>query len=358
LKVLLLTKYGERAASTRQRFMQFVPHLAARGIECTVSPLLDDAYLDRKFASGRAGKADLLRAFTRRTSALLHAKGYDLAVVHCELFPYLPAAFEDLLRPSRVPYVYDFDDAIFHMYDRHAHAAVRALYAGKIPRVVARAAHVIAGSRYLADFARIHNPSVEVIPTVVDTNEYSPAPARPPGPFTVGWIGSPSTALYLPAALEPIAELFAGGRARLRLVGSGEIAIRGIAPAIVPWARVTEVDELRAIDVGIMPLSDDPWSRGKCGYKLIQYMACGLPVVASPVGANRDIVEHGVNGFLATTPAEWLAALRELEGNPALRKSMGEAGRRKVEAQYSLRYAAPGVEAAYRRAATSAAARR
>jgi glycosyltransferase involved in cell wall biosynthesis len=110
--------------------------------------------------------------------------------------------------------------------------------------------------------------------------------------------------------------------------------------------------------VGIMPLPDDPWSRGKCGYKLIQYMACGLPVVASPVGANLDIVEHGVNGFLASTPQEWLAALRELEANPALRKTMGEAGRRKVEAEYSLRYAAPRVEAAYRRALISAAGRR
>jgi glycosyltransferase involved in cell wall biosynthesis len=358
MKVLLLTKYGAKAASSRQRFMQFMPFLESQAISCTVSALLDDDYLEHKFRAGHARASDVARAFWRRLEALRGAKAYDLAVVHCELFPYLPSTFERSLASSGLPYVYDCDDAIFHMYDAHRSAIVRAVYGGKIARVIAGAAHVVAGSRYLAQYARVHNQSVEVIPTVVDTDEYSAAQARADGPFCVGWIGSPSTALYLPAALEPIHEFFAGRRARLRLIGSGALAIRGIEPEIVAWRRESEVEELRALDVGIMPLPDDPWSRGKCGYKLIQYMACGLPVVASPVGANRDIVEHGVDGFLATTPDEWRAALGALQADPALRKAMGEAGRRKVEERYSLRYAAPLVEAAYRRAATSAAARR
>jgi glycosyltransferase involved in cell wall biosynthesis len=357
VNVLLLTKYGAKAASTRQRFMQFVPHLEAHGMRCSVSPLLDDEYLEHRFATGRVRAIDVVKAYLRRLSALRGARRHDLAVVYSELFPYLPSTFESALRSSGVPYVYDCDDAIFHMYDHHPRALVRSLLSGKIPRVMAGAAHVVAGSRYLAEFARSHNPSVEVIPTVVDTGEFTPAPSPKEGPFTVGWIGSPSTAQYLPAALDPIAGFFDGG-ARLRLIGSGRIELRAARAEIVEWRRDTAVDELRGLDAGIMPLSDDPWSRGKCGYKLIQYMACGLPVVASPVGANRDIVEHGVDGFLATTPDEWRAALQTLQAEPALRKAMGAAGRRKVEERYSLRYAAPLVEAAYRRAATSAATRR
>ena len=129
-------------------------------------------------------------------------------------------------------------------------------------------------------------------------------------------------------------------------VGRGSVP-RSTLPAVptehVPWTEAAEVAAIAEFDVGIMPLADEPWERGKCGYKLIQYMACGLPVVASPVGVNRQIVEHGVNGFLAETPTQWDEALRTLLADPALRQRMGQAGRQKVERQFSLQVTGPKV---------------
>jgi glycosyltransferase involved in cell wall biosynthesis len=125
------------------------------------------------------------------------------------------------------------------------------------------------------------------------------------------------------------------------LIGSGNVIFPDVRVEILPWSEETEVALLQTCDVGIMPLPDEPWTRGKCGFKMIQYMACGLPVVASPVGVNKEIVEHGVNGFLAVTNDEWLTALSTLRDNPELRRKMGAAGRRKVEEKYCLQVTAP-----------------
>ena len=156
----------------------------------------------------------------------------------------------------------------------------------------------------------------------------------------VGWIGQRATADFL----RPLAPLFEQlrkqGKGRFTAIGIDAQQL-GLPMASVPWSEDTEVASLQALDVGIMPLRDEPFERGKCGYKLIQYMACGLPVVASPVGVNRQIVEHGVNGFLAETPAEWAEALQTLLADPALRQRMGQAGRQKVEQQYSLQVTGP-----------------
>ena len=124
------------------------------------------------------------------------------------------------------------------------------------------------------------------------------------------------------------------------VVGSGQIDLDGVPMSIIPWSEETEVDHIQDFDIGIMPLPDSQWEQGKCGYKLIQYMACGKPVVASPVGANRKIVEHGVNGFLAGSTEEWLEALTVLRDNSDLRKKMGTAGRKKVEKRYCIQVTA------------------
>jgi glycosyltransferase involved in cell wall biosynthesis len=183
---------------------------------------------------------------------------------------------------------------------------------------------------------------VEVIPTVIDLANY---PLKDSGSaskvFTIGWIGSPSTARYLKAIAPALAELCKGGRARVCLVGSGPIDLKDVPVEVIAWDEKTEVDEIRRFDVGIMPLPDEPWARGKCGFKLIQYMACGLPVVASPVGVNSEIVDDGVNGYLASTTDEWVSALEALMADAELRRQMGAAGRKRVEEKYCLAVTAP-----------------
>jgi glycosyltransferase involved in cell wall biosynthesis len=175
-------------------------------------------------------------------------------------------------------------------------------------------------------------------------NRYSGVISAPKANFVVGWIGSPTTAGYLGMVEEAFRQLGGLGDVWLRTCGSGPIQWEGIRSDTVEWTEGTEVRVIQTFDVGIMPLPNTPWTQGKCGYKLIQYMACGLPVVASPVGANRRIVREGINGFLAGSTEDWVQALVFLRDHPAARARMGQAGRKDVEARYSLQVAAPRLE--------------
>jgi glycosyltransferase involved in cell wall biosynthesis len=338
VKPLFFTKYTRAGASSRYRSFQYLPALQAAGLECVVSPLFDDAYLAHKYTHGRASLGHVLGAFARRLRSVLTVPRGAVVVVEYELLPFFPALFERWLAWRGCRLVVDYDDALFHQYDQHANPWVRRLLGGKIAMVMRLADTVVAGNAYLADYARrVGARRVEVIPTVIDLARY---PAKPLAPdsavFTIGWIGSPSTARYLRDIAPALAEVCQGGRARVRLIGSGPIDLPGVPVEVLPWREDTEVDEMRRFDVGIMPLPDEPWARGKCGFKLIQYMACGLPVVASPVGVNAEIVDDGVNGFLATTSANWVQALEALRADVELRLRMGAAGRKRVADGYCL----------------------
>lgn len=337
-KVLFLTKYSRTGASSRFRTFQYLPVLQGAGLHCEVAPLFDDAYLANRYHHGRGASLDFIKAFWRRLLALLRATRYDKVVIEYELLPYFPALFERLLSVLGVRYVVEYDDAIFHQYDINRRHVVRALLGRKIATVMHLADTVIAGNDYLADYAqRAGARRVVVLPTVIDLDQY---PLRPqPTARTeliIGWLGSPSTAKYLPVIAPALARICAGGKARVRLVGSGPIDLPSVPTEIVSWSEATETAQLHGFDIGIMPLPDEPWARGKCGFKLIQYMACGLPVVASPVGVNCQIVEDGDNGYLAATETEWISALTKLLDNAALRERMGRAGRQKVEQEYCL----------------------
>jgi len=207
-----------------------------------------------------------------------------------------------------------------------------------------RATLVIAGNGYLADRARSAGARwIEVVPTVVDIERYRIRPTSRQDAFTIGWIGTPGTALYLKNAQAALHSLGKIGRAKVLLVGSGAVTTEGVVTEHREWSEETEVADIQDFDVGIMPLLDGPWERGKCGYKLIQYMACGKPVVASPVGVNCQIVDHGVNGFLSESASDWLNALSELMHSQELCTRIGSAGRRLVEQRYCLQVTAPRI---------------
>lgn len=342
-KVALLTKYGNRAASTRQRFLQYRPYFEAVGFDFEEQPLLDNAYLDKLYEGGVRDTKHVVSRYIDRVSWLIWRCDADIIWLHCELLPYLPGLLERLARIPRRPVVFDFDDAIFHNYDLHPRATVRAMLGNKLQTTIGTAEMVLAGNEYLADYARSNGKRVEVVPTVVDIDHYVPAPAiRSPETPRVGWIGTPSTwAEYMVPMLPMFSTISTKLGARVTAVGASGQEKSGID--IVPWSEETEVSRIQDMDIGVMPLADTPWARGKCGYKLIQYMACGLPVVASPVGVNRDIVEHGLNGFLAETSDEWRQAVETLICNPELRQRMGREGRKKVEQFYSLQVHGPRV---------------
>lgn len=355
MHLLALAKYGPRAASTRQRLLQYAPFLHRHGVEIELRPLLDDVYLAALMRGASAGRAHVARAYAGRLADLARVRGHDAVWVQYELFPYLPAIDGLLARLAGRPILYDIDDAIFHMYDAHPSRVVRHLLRNKLRPLVRRAAICLCGNEYLADYVTAAGGRAVVVPTVVDTNHFHPAPPRADRPLTVGWIGSPSTWRYVEPLLPTLLPAMARLGARFRVVGAGPAArgITGIDAA--EWNEAQEVADLQSMDIGLMPVPDQPWARGKCGYKLIQYMACGVPGIASPVGVNSTIVDHGGDGFLARTEADWVDALDQLARNPDLRARMGEKGRAKVIARYSLQSQQPVVLDAFRAAMVAGA---
>lgn len=334
MRVLALTRYSALAASTRQRFIQFFPALADEGVAVTLAPLLGDKYVG---SIGRGGKSPaLVGAYLRRLSDIvLRARRYDALWVQYEAFPFLPGPLERALSLARRPYIVDYDDAIFHNYDLAGGRIRRFLLGRKLAPLLVGARTCIAGNRYLADYVRHYCPDTVIVPTVVDSTRYVPSLGRDSGPLRVGWIGSPSTWQYVELLLPSIVSVLRRFGAKLQIVGVRPVA----APTEVqflPWSQETEIAAVQTFDIGIMPLPDDPWARGKCGYKLIQYMSCGIPCVASPVGVNAEIVTPGENGLFATTAEEWAAALTTLLGDAELRQRLGRAGRAAAVARYSL----------------------
>lgn len=222
---------------------------------------------------------------------------------------------------------------------------------GKLKPLLRRADLAVCGNAYLQSYAAEHCLRTQIVPTVVDTDAYRPAQGpRPQRPVTVGWIGSPSTWAFVKPLVPLLAETAERLNLAVRAVGAGPQEAIPPCFSFLPWTEEGEIGLIQTMDIGIMPLPDQPWARGKCGYKLIQYMACGLPVIASPVGVNSDIVEHGENGFLASTPQEWAEAIATLAGDPPLRQAMGAAGRRKIERAYSLAVHGPRLASMLREA--------
>jgi glycosyltransferase involved in cell wall biosynthesis len=299
---------------------------------------LGSRYLAQKFNMGRGGFWQVVRAVGQRIWQVLMVPTDSLVVIEYELVPWFPAVFERWLVWRGCRLVVDYDDAIFHQYDAHSSRWVRALLGRKIAAVMRLAHTVVAGNAYLADYAKLSGAKrVEVIPTVIDLRRYPPGPASARSrPFTIGWIGSPSTTRYLLQVAPALAQVCADGLAQVCLVGAAYVNLPGVPVEHITWDEATEIEALQSFDVGIMPLPDEPWTRGKCGFKLIQYMGLGLPVVASPVGVNTEIVVDGVNGHLAESQTQWVQALNDLKQNTRLRLKLGAAGRAMVEATYCL----------------------
>ena len=337
MRLLMLPRYAELGASSRLRMMQYVPALEAAGIHVEVSPLLDDDYV-RGLYAGNVSVPGVALSYWRRLRRTRVLDPVDVVWLEKEAWPWMPEWLEVPLLGGATKLVVDYDDAVFHRYDAHSSLLVRGLLGNKIDAIMRRANLVTAGNDYLAQRARAAGSGrVEWLPTVVDIKRYPlRVPAREDAVVTVGWIGSPSTADYLRDVAEPLATMQAAGLIRCVAIGARPDQLEGTPFEAREWREVNEVEQLQGFDIGIMPLPDARWERGKCGYKLIQYMACGLPVVASPVGVNTDIVEAGKNGFLASSAGQWTEAIRALAADPSLRRCMGDEGRRRVEQTYCL----------------------
>jgi len=354
LRLLALSPVPAEGAGCRFRVMQYIPALERAGFTVTIAPFFDAAFFDLVYRPGRY--VEKLAAFVRQTFArltlLLSRDQYDAFFIYREAYPFGPPWFEALLSRGRRPIVYDFDDAIFLENSSDANRFASALkYPQKVPSIIRRSALVLAGNEYLANYARAYNPAVTVLPTCVDTTVFVPRPSpRPAGaPLVVGWIGTPTTAAYLKALGPSLSRLASRCAFELRVSGSGEpLDFPGVTTANERWSLAREVELFNTCDIGVYPLTDDEWAKGKCGFKAIQFMACGVPVVAGAVGVNRDIIQDGVNGFLASSEQEWDEKIARLLGDADLRRRLGAAGRRTIEERYSLAANAPRLVSALR----------
>jgi glycosyltransferase involved in cell wall biosynthesis len=357
INVLALSPIPEEGAGCRFRVSQYVPYLGSHGIEVRVSSFYTPEFFRLVYRHGHylTKSSAFLRLLARRWSVLNEVDRYDAVLLYREAIPIGPPFIERQIARRGIPIVYDFDDAIFLPNVSEANRAISFLKSTSRPKEIIRfSRHVMVGNEFLAQYARQFNPNVTVVPTAVDTSRFAPRPpaSRAPGPLVVGWIGSPTTFHYLDSIAPLLQDVATRHSFVLRVSGAGKpIRFPGVSVHEEKWSLDREVTLFNTCDVGVYPLDDDDWARGKCGFKAIQFMACGVPTVAAAVGVNREIIRDGENGFLASTPAEWVAKLERLLSDAALRARFARAGRETIEERYSSRVTAPVVARIIRSAA-------
>jgi len=355
LRVLCLTTLPTLGAGNRLRIEQFAGPLRRMGIVLEVSPFFDDSAYAGLYEPGRtfAKALAVLRGIGRRIRDAARIGRFDLVVVYRESAPLGPPLFERLLSLLRRRYVFDFDDAIFlapvHPSNRRW-AWLR--HPSRVREATRRAHSVIVGNEYLAAWAREHNPRVVIISTAVDTvrHQLRGAAGRVP-PVVLGWVGSSTTAPYLHLMDEALEILARRGDFVVRVVG-GRYEHPSVKVECLPYRLEQEPQDVASFDIGLLPEPDDAWTRGKGAFKAMLYMAAGIPVVASRVGVNEDVIGGNEAGYCVSGTQEWVEAIERLAADPALRERLGAAGRRRLEARYSVTVQAPRFAEVLRRAAT------
>jgi glycosyltransferase involved in cell wall biosynthesis len=343
-RLLFLTPNPIESASERYRVHQYLPYLERAGFECTVRPFATRS-LHRAIQRDKLMPKVLLTplCYLRRMLHLLGISQYDAVVVLRGIFPFPWPALEKMIFRRHRRVIFDFDDAL-HIGHRDIGKTKYPLiyklkYGPAVNEMLRHSAHVIAGNQTLANHARSFSCQVSVIPTVVDLDQYSPEqPRTPKEVLTIGWVGSRSTSPYL-LEIEPALRMLSEvhpGKIQFRLYGHPHRKLDLPNFESRPFSLATEIEDLRTIDIGIMPVPDNDWTRGKCAFKAIQYMALGIPTVVSPVGMTTELVEDGVNGFWARTPEEWFRALDHLVRDAQTRERFSERGRKTVQDRYSL----------------------
>jgi glycosyltransferase involved in cell wall biosynthesis len=343
-KLLFITPNPIESASERYRTYQFLPYLEHAGFACTVRPFATEQ-LYKAIQAERIGPKLLLTPYCclRRMLDLVVIPGYDVTVIQRGAFPFLWPALERMFIRRHAKVIFDFDDAIHIGHRNTAEATYPWIYKLKygpgINGTLRHYSHIIAGNKTLAEHALQFNSQVSIVPTVVDLEKYAyQAPRTSNEVLTIGWIGSRSTSQYL-LEIEPALRRLSKAhldRIRFRIYGHPSRRLQLPNFESLPFSLASEIDDLRTIDIGIMPIPDNDWTRGKCGFKAIQYMALGIPTVTSPVGMATELIQHQVNGFWARTEEEWFEALNRLVLDQQLRTRFAEEGRKRVEAHYGL----------------------
>lgn len=341
-RLVILAPYPKgQAPSQRFRYEQYLSFFESLGYQTDFHPFLDEKAWNHLYKKGSFGKKawGITRSFFRRWKLMFQLKSADSILIHREVSMIGPPIFEWIIaKVLRKKYIYDFDDAIWLPNYSESNALFHRLKTyGKIKKIIRWAHKVSAGNQFLAEYAQKYNNEVSIIPTTIDTeNVHSILAQQSNLTPIIGWTGSHTTMEYLPALLPILDELSQNFTFKFRIISNMPPIFDRPYLDFVKWKKSTEINDLAAIDIGVMPLEDSVWAKGKCGFKALQYMALGIPAVVSAVGVNTSIVQHGENGYLCTTQDEWKNALKKLLSNRALRIEMGLKGRNSVCENYSV----------------------
>lgn len=339
LRVLFLTRYPVAGASSRYRVFQYLPWLEQAGIECTVQSLMDDRLYELSFSPGRtlAKIWFTARAVLRRLRCLARWRHYDVIYLQREMLPFGPPWIERWMKRRGAVMAFDYDDALFigkpSRYNRLA-SLLRA--PGKVRETLGLVDLVVAGNDWLRDQAIAEGGRAVTLEVAEDTRRFDGIRRDPGQPVVIGWLGSTSTVKYL-RLIEPVLRELAARHPTLRfeLMGGGEFAMEGVPWKLLPWSLEGEVEALGRWHIGLMPLPDEDWARGKSGGKARTYMAAGVVPVCQAIGYNLQLVEHGRTGMLCHGPDDWKDALERLIGDAHLRQAMARAAREEVARRFA-----------------------
>jgi glycosyltransferase involved in cell wall biosynthesis len=329
--------------SQRYRIEQWQPILASYGIDVEIWPFLEREDLDVLYSPKRwSAKARMIsRATARRVGMVKRLQRFDVVMIHRAACLAGPALVERLIS-RRKPIVFDFDDAIYLLDTTAQNRLFGWLKCpGKTATLCRMSQHVVTGNDHLAGYARRYSREVTVVPSSIDIQRYMPIDgSRENGRMIVGWTGSATSQVHLERFAHVLRRVVERHHVEIRVVSAQPPKLDGVPVTWKRWSAAREVEDLREFDIGIVPLPDDEWTRGKSAFKALQCMGVGVPVVCSSVASNLELIRHGEDGFLASTPDEWDESIGVLIADAALRERVGMAGRRTVEQRYSMQRSA------------------
>ncbi len=344
IKILFMVPYPVRhAPSQRFRVELFEPYLKEAGLDYTIAAFMDANTWTVLYKKGSAVQKawGIIKGYLKRLkTVLIDVHGYDYVFVHREGAPVGPPVFEWIVAKLwRKKMVFDFDDAIWIPNTSNENKFAGWLKSFWKIKYLCKWSHtVIGGNEYLCNYARQYNNNVVLIPTCVDMERMHNGVKihQEESTVTIGWTGSHSTLPYLDEIMDALLYAEKELNTCFLLIANKKPDLPLTDWEFIHWNEHTEIADLLKMDIGVMPLKDDNWSEGKCGFKLIQYLSLGIPAVASPVGVNKVIIEHGINGYLCSTHNEWKDAITKLVADSRLRKNAGAAGREKMLREYSI----------------------
>ena len=319
-KIIFFTRYNTNSASVRYRFLQYFKLLEKNNFETSLFYLFNDKFFNNKIIKNKLNFFIVIISYIKRIFQILTIDKNSIVVIHLELFPYLPSFGEKILKYRNIKTIIDLDDAIFFKYENLKNIFLKFFLKEKFKKIFKLNNIIFSGNEYNKQYSkRYGSENVYILPTVVPVINYqAKSSIKKLNNFTIVWIGSPSTAIYLKNIYKSLYILNHNHKIHIRIIGAGEISLPGVQFESYRWSESTEINLISECHVGIMPLINDSWSKGKCGFKLIQYMACKLPCIASPVGMNNQIIQHNKNGFLVKSDDEWIKYILELKNNENL----------------------------------------